>query len=397
MSEALEMRVQTTISEGKEIFLAICMIAGFVGEDTIKIMKKDMGDIKVRRTIIYLLAKKKYISKLGNHSTYEYIITSEGIDYLERKCPDKYNYDFYRKKKRYGQAEKKRGRKLAMVLYELYKENISITNHTIDVIRIIRGRNANISSPFFVPTIEFANAHSRLVNSLGSRMLGVIVTETRIVLVYNPSTRSKVYPSNESEIIKTITSIFRQTQLPYSKPNNIELLFMFRGTENLVSSFLKHNPEEKSHSKTTTLNFYENNVLKNSYVYMIGENPYRLYEILDDNYMSEVTAAFCRSAAIDTHVPYGADYTHMTGVYFDKESNEEFPTYSLWTMSPTAFISALNFINTNKYRGSQKIVLMCYEEQNDWIKKILKSKQVVADKFLLYLIPYQKVKELVTN
>lgn len=395
MSRALKERAQTSISKDKENFLAICMIAGFIGDDTIKLMKKDMGDVKVRRTIIYLLAQEEYITKLGSHYTYEYAITEKGIDYLECKCPQKYNCAFYRGKTQdsYTQKEKKRGRKLAMILYTLLKEGVSITNHSTDIIRLVKGQSFDFNTPFFVTSKEIANAHSRLLNSLGSKMFGAIVTNTRILLVYNPETKSQIFTQHENESIRTITSILRQAQPPYNEPSKIELLFMFRSKDDLIASFSGTGTQNGRNA--TTINFYEKLALKNSYIFLMGGNPYRLSEIFDVNYLKDVTATFCNHFKIKPQRVQGYDYLHVVGTCH--EDGKEYVTYSLWTFSPTALVCALNYAANNKLGDNQKIMLMCYEKQIDWIKQILTAKQEYRNKFRVAFLHYQSMNDYING
>ena len=385
------------ISSEKELFLAICMIAGSIGKETIAAMIKDMGESKVRSTIIHTLKRNKYIKKIGNHESYDYIITSAGIDYLRDKCPNKYNYLEYEAtvadEHKYETRIRRRRRIGSLILYSLYKEGVSITDHSKDFKRIVKGETVNLGTPYFITPKEFAKAHSRLLTSLGSKMYGVIVARSCIFLVYSPETRNHVFSRHEDESVKTVTSILRNAKPPYNQPSNTEILFMYKDSADVVASFKRQ--EKQKGRNASTYNFYENLAMKNSYIYSIKDNPYRLSEIFDINYLKDVTVTFCNHFKIAPQRIQGYDYLHVVGTCH--EDGKEYVTYSLWTFSPTALVCALNYAANNKLGDNQKIMLMCYEKQIDWIKQILTAKQEYRNKFRVAFLHYQSMNDYING
>ena len=135
----MSVTINKRISREKEVFLSVCLLAGEVSSETIRRMKRDFGESRIKNNVIQSLSKSGYITKVGYKSNYGYQLTDNGLEYLKIKFPKKYDYSMYAKSHAYiyKQTIRERARQLSMVLYTMTKQGVSIENNNDIVSNIL--------------------------------------------------------------------------------------------------------------------------------------------------------------------------------------------------------------------------------------------------------------------
>ena len=222
----MSVTVNKPLSLAKELFLSIALVAQEISSDTVKEMKKDFGESVIRNSVIRILTNKGYIQKVGERSEYGYVLTGDGYDYVRIKMPDKFPYLIFRAPTHiYDRVRRVKRRQMSLVLYYLYREGVAFGNHLTELDAMINGEPTELKEPFFVTQREISQSSTQLNTAYGTRFFGVIVTQTKIIIVYSPSKNKNLFARTESGFYQSITCAFSAAAAPYHLPSNIEYIY----------------------------------------------------------------------------------------------------------------------------------------------------------------------------
>ena len=180
----MSVTVNKQLSIAKELFLSIALVAQEISSEIVKMMKEDYSDSIIRNSVIKSLKKKGYIQKIGERGSYGYALTGDGYDYVRIKFPDKFQYHIFQTPSHIYERELRgKRRQMSSVLYNLFREGVDFSDHAAELAEIFNGEAGNVSKPFFITTKEMTYVHSRLNTTYGTRLYGVIVTQSKFVLL----------------------------------------------------------------------------------------------------------------------------------------------------------------------------------------------------------------------
>lgn len=275
----MSVTVNKPLSLAKELFLSIALVAQEISSDTVKEMKKDFGESVIRNSVIRILTNKGYIQKIGERSEYGYVLTGDGYDYVRIKMPDKFPYRIFRAPTHiYDRVRRVKRRQMSLVLYYLYREGVAFGNHLTELDAMINGEPTELKEPFFVTQREISQSSTQLNTAYGTRFFGVIVTQTKIIIVYSPSKNKNLFARTESGFYQSITCAFSAAAAPYHLPSNIEYIYFYQTDEDVMDSFSEKG--KRNVHTASTYRMYINSSLKQSYIYRMNGRSFRLSDIL---------------------------------------------------------------------------------------------------------------------
>ena len=388
----MSITVNKPLSYAKELFLSITLVAQEISSDTVKEMKKDFGESIIRNSVIRILKSKGYIQKVGKSSDYGYVLTGDGYDYVRIKMPDKFPYHIFQFPTHiYDRARRVKRRQMSMVLYNLYREGVSFGNHLTDLDAIISGEPAEITAPFFVTQREIRQSNSYLGTAYGTRLFGVIVTQTKIIIVYAPSKIKNLYARTENAFYKSIKCTFSYAAPPYNLPANIEYIYFYMTDEDVIDSF-SETGKRNVHS-ASTYRMYCKSILKQLYIYRMNVSSFRLSDIFDMDKRNAIDAVFTEYYEVQPRALQDKYDKHICGYY----RNTEIPVFMLWDLSPSALVSAIDYTHRTGFGIDGKVYLMCFEEDSGLIADILNTDRHLAKHFAICDLPYHEVKQYING
>ena len=234
----MSVTVKKQLSLAKELFLSIALVAQEISSETIKMMKEDYSDSIIRNSVIKTLKKKGYIQRIGEHGSYGYVLTGDGYDYVRIKFPDKFQYQIFQMPSHiYDRELRGKRRQMSSVLYNLFREGVDFSDHAAELAAIFNGEAGGVSKPFFITTKEMTYVHSRLNTTYGTRLYGVIVTQSKFILLYAPSIEKNLHARIETGLYQSVKNVLSYAAEPYNLPVNNEYLYMYQSDADIVDSF----------------------------------------------------------------------------------------------------------------------------------------------------------------
>ena len=382
----MSITVNKQLSFAKELFLSIALMAQEISSEAVREMKKDFGDSVIRNSLIKTLKKRGYIQKIGERSSYGYVLTGEGYDYMRIKLPDRFPYQIYQPPTHIYERElREKRRRMSMVLYNLYREGFDFRNRLAELSALFDGSLTTVEKPFFVSAKEMTYAHSRLNTTYGSRLYGAIVTAEKFYLLYAPSTEKNLHARIETGLYQSMKTALSEAAAPYNLPANTEYLYFYLSHNDLVDSFSEHG--KRSVQTALTCRMYQKSVMKQSHIYRMNCNTYRLTDLFDENRRRAINAVFMEYYEVKPRMPrYSAD-AHICGYY----RNTDIPVYMVWDLSPSALVSAMDYTRQKGFGIEGKVYMMCFEEDSKAISDILNIDRRMAKHFAVCDLPYHEV------
>lgn len=382
----MSITVNKQLSSAKELFLSIALMAQEISSETVREMKKDFGDSVIRNSLIKTLKKRGYIQKIGERSYYGYVLTGEGYDYMRIKLPDRFPYQIYQPPTHIYERElREKRRRMSMVLYNLYREGFDFSNRLAELSALFDGSLTTVEKPFFVSAKEMTYAHSRLNTTYGSRLYGAVVTAEKFYLLYAPSTEKNLHARIETGLYQSMKTALSGAAAPYNLPANTEYLYFYLSHNDLVDSFSEHG--KRSVQTASTCRMYQKSVMKQSHIYRMNCNTYRLTDLFDENRRRAINAVFMEYYEVKPRMPrYSAD-AHICGYY----RNTDIPVYMVWDLSPSALVSAMDYTRQKGFGIEGKVYMMCFEEDSKAISDILNIDRRMAKHFAVCDLPYHEV------
>lgn len=382
----MSITVNKQLSSAKELFLSIALMAQEISSEAVREMKKDFGDSVIRNSLIKTLKKRGYIQKIGERSSYGYVLTGEGYDYMRIKLPDRFPYQIYQPPTHIYERElREKRRRMSMVLYNLYREGFDFSNRLAELSALFDGSLTTVEKPFFVSAKEMTYAHSRLNTTYGSRLYGAIVTAEKFYLLYAPSTEKNLHARIETGLYQSMKTALSEAAAPYNFPANTEYLYFYLSHNDLVDSFSELG--KRSVQTASTCRMYQKSVMKQSHIYRMNCNTYRLTDLFDENRRRAINAVFMEYYEVKPRMPrYSAD-THICGYY----RNTDIPVYMVWDLSPSALVSAMDYTRQKGFGIEGKVYMMCFEEDSKAISDILNIDRRMAKHFAVCDLPYHEV------
>lgn len=383
----MSVTIKKPISKEKELFLAIALISGEVSSQTIRRMKVDLGESKIKNAIIQPLAKRGCITKVGIKSNYGYQLTEEGLEYLKIKFPNKYNYDLYNNSASYlyNTSIRERNRQSSMVLYTLAKQGVRLENNCETASNIIKGYNeVEFTEPFFVTSKEIKKTNIRLQIVYGSRIYGYIFTPTKIIAVYAPDKEHNLLLNREEAVTTTMCNMLKYAKPPYNDNRNYEILYMYNSNDDILDSFTVGDKINKRVPMTKRV--YEKFKYKKSYIYYMDGNPYSLKDIFNDENKNKITDVYRSYFDLAEYKTKNVLSLHIDGIYDD-----EIPTYICWTLSPSTLIGAIEYCKQENLDKNEKILLLCFAEQIKILKRICNINKSLGSHIAIAELPSSDV------
>lgn len=388
----MSVTVNKPLSHAKELFLSIALVAQEISSDTVKEMKKDFGESVVRNSVIRILTNKGYIQKVGDRSDYGYVLTGDGYDYVRIKMPDKFPYHIFRVPTHiYDRVRRVKRRQMSLVLYYLYREGVAFGNHLTELDAMINGEPTELKEPFFVTQREISQSSTQLNTAYGTRFFGVIVTQTKIIIVYSPSKNKNLFARTESGFYQSITCAFSAAAAPYHLPSNIEYIYFYQTDEDVIDSF-SETGKRNVHS-ASTYRMYCKSILKQLYIYRMNVSSFRLSDIFDMDKRNAIDAVFTEYYEVQPRALQDKYDKHICGYY----RNTDIPVFMLWDLSPSALVSAIDYTHRTGFGIDGKVYLMCFEEDSGLIADILNTDRHLAKHFAICDLPYHEVKQYING
>ena len=382
----MSVTVNKPLSLAKELFLSIALVAQEISSDTVKEMKKDFGESVIRNSVIRILTSKGYIQKVGDRSDYGYVLTGDGYDYVRIKMPDKFPYHIFRGPTHiYDRVRRVKRRQMSLVLYYLYREGVAFGNHLTELDAMINGEPTELKEPFFVTQREISQSSTQLNTAYGTRFFGVIVTQTKIIIVYSPSKNKNLFARTESGFYQSITCAFSAAAAPYHLPSNIEYIYFYQTDEDVMDSFSEKG--KRNVHTASTYRMYINSSLKQSYIYRMNGRSFRLSDILDTDKRKKIDAVFTEYYEVQPRAASHPKGVPICGFY----RNTDIPVFMLWDLSPSALVSAIDYTRQPGFGIDGKVYLMCFEEDAGLIAEILNTDRQTAKHFAICDLPYHEV------
>lgn len=274
---------------------------------------------------------------------------------------------------------------MSMVLYNLYREGFDFSNRLAELSALFDGSLTTVEQPFFVSAKEMTYAHSRLNTTYGSRLYGAIVTAEKFYLLYAPSTEKNLHARIETGLYQSMKTALSEAAAPYNLPANTEYLYFYLSHNDLVDSFSELG--KRSVQTASTCRMYQKSVMKQSHIYRMNCNTYRLTDLFDENRRRAINAVFMEYYEVKPRMPrYSAD-AHICGYY----RNTDIPVYMVWDLSPSALVSAMDYTRQKGFGIEGKVYMMCFEEDSKAISDILNNDRRMAKHFAVCDLPYHEV------
>ena len=379
--------VNRKISKEKEVFLAICLLAGEISAEVVRQMKKDFGEVKVKNGIIQTLTADGYIKKINRRTGYGYQLTPKGVEYFKSKCPNKYDYDNYSDSSAFKYNEGVRYRNLTMssILYYLWKSGVTLTNNMETAYKILNFKEVSVETPFFISTKQMKKLHVRFQAVYGYRIYGWIYTRRAVWGVYFPDAHHPIYMGREKAVYTSMNTVFQYSKPPYCTPQNNRFLFLYKNENDYINSFNGYDGFDTP-SKFTAY-FYLEYHYKTICTCLMTESNNLAY-MLDDGYYYRINDVFegsfeLKKAQINSHF-FRYRYTC-----------EEDRTAIVWDLNPTVITETIDLCHNNNYYDDY-FLLLCFDESVDLLERLLKKHHVDRQVEIDHL-PRQEVLDYIEN
>ena len=355
------MKNQHPLSDHKVLCLSLMFLSGELPSDVRRKLNHIFGQGKIAEDFRSLSAVG-LIRKINEDGLRGYTLTDEGLQFFADKCSRKYEFSrFYEETSyQYEKSTRIRRRQFARVLLAMYLNGVNIDDHSLEACRVLNGCPEEITTPFFVPMNVLRQCHPRFFAVYGSLCYGAIISAQKVMLVYAPMDTDILYISCEERLKKTLTGILQMAAPPYHLPDALEYIYYFQKDGDIVHSF---SPEGKSNNRTSnTLRWYEVNRLTKSHII---SDLHRLR--LTDNPLI---------------IPADQDCLYYTFRY----------------MSPSVLMTAIQHARSEDYDHSEKILLQCFEEEEELLNRILsESFSDVKDCFRINVISKSNMERIDSN
>ncbi|SCX28794.1 hypothetical protein SAMN02910436_02390 [Ruminococcaceae bacterium P7] len=143
----------------------------------------------------------------------------------------------------------------------------------------------------------------------------------------------------------------------------------------------------------STYRMYCNSRLKQSYIYRMNGNTFRLSDILDTDKRKAIDAVFSEYYEVQPRAANHPKDVHVCGYY----RNTDIPVFMLWDLSPSALVSAIDYTRQPGFGIDGKVYLMCFEEDADLIAEILNTDRQLVKHFAICDLPYQEVMQYING
>lgn len=382
------------LSREKELFLSIALLAGEVSSDTIRWMKRDYGESKIKNNVIQSLKKDGYIFKVGYKSNYGYQLSEAGLRYFKTKLPNKYDFDSFSRSNAYiyKEALRERARQLSMILYTLYKQDVSLENHMNEVSNIFNGYDVTVREPFFISSRQIRDLNVRFASLYGARIYGYVFCSTKILAVYAPDVNHNLSQTQEEAFSASVINMLKHACYPFCEVQNYQILYLFKSPMDIVDSFSMKDKINKR--MPITRRVFEKFILKKSYIFFMDNNPYTLNEILYGNEGTAIDESFIEYFQLTEYKKKNIDDLYIDGLYYDYKNNRDVPTVICWTLSPSAIISAINFCRNKTEKTGKEILILCFEEQVSVLRNICDINKSIGSHIAIAELPSSDVHKL---
>ena len=382
----MSVTVKKQLSLAKELFLSIALVAQEISSETIKMMKEDYSDSIIRNSVIKTLKKKGYIQRIGEHGSYGYVLTGDGYDYVRIKFPDKFQYQIFQMPSHiYDRELRGKRRQMSSVLYNLFREGVDFSDHAAELAAIFNGEAGGVSKPFFITTKEMTYVHSRMNTTYGTRLYGVIVTQSKFFLLYAPSIEKNLHARIESGLYQSVKNALSYAAAPYNLPVNNEYLYMYQSDADIVDSFSEIG--KRSAQTASTYRMYVKSLLKEAHIFRMNGSTYRLSDVFDENRKRAINAAFMEYYEVKPRPRSNMGECNISGYY----RNTDIPVFMVWDLSPSALVSAMEYTRQKGFGINGQVYLLCFEEDAKLIADILNLDRKMAKHFSVCDLPYQEV------
>ena len=350
------------LSREKELFLSIALLAGEVSSDTIRWMKRDYGESKIKNNVIQSLKKDGYIFKVGYKSNYGYQLSEAGLRYFKTKLPNKYDFDSFSRSNAY-----------------IYKE-------------ALRERAVTVREPFFISSRQIRDLNVRFASLYGARIYGYVFCSTKILAVYAPDVNHNLSQTQEEAFSASVINMLKHACYPFCEVQNYQILYLFKSPMDIVDSFSMKDKINKR--MPITRRVFEKFILKKSYIFFMDNNPYTLNEILYNNEGTAIDESFIEYFQLTEYKKKNIDDLYIDGLYYDYKNNRDVPTVICWTLSPSAIISAINFCRNKTEKTGKEILILCFEEQVSVLRNICDINKSIGSHIAIAELPSSDVHKL---
>ena len=357
-----------------------------ISSETVKMMKEDHSDSIIRNSVIKSLRKKGYIQRIGERGSYGYALTGDGYDYVRIKFPDKFQYHIFQTPSHIYERELRgKRRQMSSVLYNLFREGVDFSDHAAELAAIFNGEAGSVSKPFFITTKEMTYVHSRLNTTYGTRLYGVIVTQSKFFLLYAPSIEKNLHARIESGLYQSVKNALSYAAAPYNLPVNNEYLYMYQSDADIVDSFSEIG--KRSAQTASTYRMYVKSLLKEAHIFRMNGSTYHLSDVFDENRKRAIDAAFMEYYEVKPRPQSNMGDCNISGYY----RNTDIPVFMVWDLSPSALVSAMEYTRQKGFGINGQVYLLCFEEDAKLIADILNLDRKMAKHFSVCDLPYQEV------
>lgn len=383
----MSVTVNKRISKEKELFLAICLLAGEIGAEVIREMKQDFGDVKVKNGVIQTLNTDGYIKRINRRTGYGYQLTPKGLEYMKIKFPDKYDYDNYTDSNAFKYNDSVRYRNLTMsfILYFLWKSGVSLSNQMKTADRILNFKEVSVETPFFISTKQMKKLHVRFRAVYGYRIYGWIFTRDAVWGVYYPDAHHPIYMSREKAVYNSMSTVFQYSKHPYCIPQNYRFLFLYKDENDFINSFKGYDGFDTPSKFTAS--FYREYRYKTICTCIMTESNNLPY-ILDDEYSYRIDDVFEGS--------YELEKAQINSHFFRyRYLCEKDRTAICWDLNPTVITETIDLCHNSNYYDDY-LLLLCFDESVELLERLLKRHHVDRQVEVAHL-PRQEVLEYIEN
>ena len=380
----MSISINKIISKEKELFLAICLLAGEISADVIRMMKKKWGKAKVKNGIIQTLNSYGYIKKINRnkgYGGYGYQLTPRGLDYMKIKFPGKYDYESYSNSTAYTYKDSVRYRNLTIssILFYLWESGVALTNHMETASKILNFEEVSVEEPFFITTKQMKRLSIRFRPVYGYRIYGWIFTKDAVWGVYYPDSHHPIHMTREKAVYTSTRTVLQYCNPPYNKPQNYRFLFLFKDEDDYVASFKGCNSiYEKSR---LTAEFYYEFHLKRICACIMTESN-NLQSILDDDYYNRIDNVFRGSFELK-HAQITSSFHNYRYICEDDR------TAICWDLNPATIIETIEICHDSRYYNDYLLIL-CFDESRELLEQLLKRLHIDRQVEVSYL-PRQDV------
>ena len=227
--------------------------------------------------------------------------------------------------------------------------------------------------------------HSRMNTTYGTRLYGVIVTQSKFFLLYAPSIEKNLHARIESGLYQSVKNALSYAAAPYNLPVNNEYLYMYQSDADIVDSFSEIG--KRSAQTASTYRMYVKSLLKEAHIFRMNGSTYRLSDVFDENRKRAINAAFMEYYEVKPRPRSNMGECNISGYY----RNTDIPVFMVWDLSPSALVSAMEYTRQKGFGINGQVYLLCFEEDAKLIADILNLDRKMAKHFSVCDLPYQEV------